>query len=947
MEPKKLLTTLALVSVVLIAGCKKDTFVEIPGICPIVISTVPANLATGVPLNQVITATFNKVMNPATITQASFTVKGASAITGTVSYSGTTATFVPSSPLAPNTTYTGTITRSVKDLIRQSPKYDYVWTFTTISQYTVTVSSNPIAGGTTSGSGTFNSGSSVTVTAAANTGYTFTNWTESGTVVSTTTPYIFTISGNRTLVANYTARYTVALSTNPSTLSNQPTGSGTFNSGASVTVTAVANTGYTFTNWTESGTAVSTTAAYTFTISGNRTLVANYTAAVSSYTVAVSSNPLAGGTQTGAGTYNSGASVTVTAVANTGYTFTNWTESGTAVSTTAAYTFTISGNRTLVANYTAAVSSYTVTLSASPLAGGTQTGAGAYNSGASVTVTATPAIGYTFTYWTEFGTVASTNPTYAFTISGNRTLVANYASIVYSVTLSANPSAGGTPSGGGAFNYGNSATVTANTATGYTFTNWTESGTIVSTTASYTFTISANRTLVANFTINTYTLTVIAVNGSVVKDPNQATYNYGTSVTLTATPNTGYSFSGWTGDTKGDYPSNTLTVIMNANKTVTANFIAIYTVMVSPLPANGGSASGGGTFNSGSSVTVSGVANTGYTFTKWTEGVNDVSLLANYTFTISGDRTLVANYTINTYTLNVTATNGTVSKDPATGPYNYGTTVTITASANSGYTFTSWSGDYVGTVSPASILMNANKNITANFTLNSAVCPTIVDLGKSGDYVILAESGISTTGTTSVTGNMGISPAAATFITGFDLILPAGGAFSTSSLVVGNIYAPGYASPTPSNLTTAVDNMHTAYTTANGLVSPAPTTEYMAGNLNGQTLAAGIWKWSSGVSITNGITLDGGSDACATWIFQIAGDLTVANGAIITLSHGADAKNIFWVVAGSKAQLGTTVDFKGNILCKTLISLNTGANVKGRLLAQTAVTLIASTVVLP
>jgi len=220
-----------------------------------------------------------------------------------------------------------------------------------------------------------------------------------------------------------------------------------------------------------------------------------------------------------------------------------------------------------------------------------------------------------------------------------------------------------------------------------------------------------------------------------------------------------------------------------------------------------------------------------------------------------------------------------------------------------------------------------------------------VTLGLSGNYVILAESGISAAGITSVTGDMGISPAAATLITGFGLILPSGGAFSTSSYVTGNIYAPGYASPTPANLTTAINNMHTAYTTANGLVVPAPVNEFMSGNLNGQTLTKGIYKWTSGVSITNGITLDGGGDNCAQFILQIAQNLTVANSAIITLQNGAKAENIFWVVAGSGAVLGTNVNFSGNILSKTLISLNTGATVTGRLLAQTAVTLELNTVV--
>jgi hypothetical protein len=299
------------------------------------------------------------------------------------------------------------------------------------------------------------------------------------------------------------------------------------------------------------------------------------------------------------------------------------------------------------------------------------------------------------------------------------------------------------------------------------------------------------------------------------------------------------------------------------------------------------------------------------------------------------------------FSLNVTAVNGTVIKNPNQVSYMNGDLVTLTATPNAGYSFTSWSGDATGILSPKTILMNSNKNVTANFTLTSALCPTIVDLGLAGDYVILAESGISTTGVTSVTGNMGINPAAATAITGFGLILPAGGAFSTSTLVVGNVYAPSYAAPTPANLVTAVNDMHTAYTTANGLVVPAPVNELMAGNLNGQTLTKGIYKWSTGVTITTGIILDGGGDNCATFIFQVAQDLTIANSAIITLQNGAQAKNIFWVVAGSGAILGTNVDFKGNILCKTLISLNTTARVTGRLLAQTAVTLNASTVILP
>jgi hypothetical protein len=209
--------------------------------------------------------------------------------------------------------------------------------------------------------------------------------------------------------------------------------------------------------------------------------------------------------------------------------------------------------------------------------------------------------------------------------------------------------------------------------------------------------------------------------------------------------------------------------------------------------------------------------------------------------------------------------------------------------------------------------------------------------------VILAMSGVSTTGTTSIVGNVGISPAAATYITGFGLIMDASNQFATSSLVTGKLYAPGYAVPTPTTMTTAISDMQTAYTNAAGRTLPAAT-ELGAGNIGGMTLAPGLYKWGTGVNIPTDITLSGGAND--VWIFQIAQTLTVGNGVHINLSGGAQAKNIFWQVAG-QTTLGTTSVFNGNILDQTAIVLNTGATLNGRALAQTAVTLNANSVVVP
>src|SRR5665648_19127 len=229
-------------------------------------------------------------------------------------------------------------------------------------------------------------------------------------------------------------------------------------------------------------------------------------------------------------------------------------------------------------------------------------------------------------------------------------------------------------------------------------------------------------------------------------------------------------------------------------------------------------------------------------------------------------------------------------------------------------------------------------------TLPITLGPAPVLLGLAGNFVILAKTGISTTGSTAVVGNMGLSQAAATYITGFGLIMDSTNVFATSSLVTGKVYAADYAPPTPANMTTAVSDMQTAFTDAAGRSLP-DFTELYAGDISGQTLVPGLYKWGTGVLITSaGVTLSGGAND--VWIFQIAQDLTVNNSAMVTLSGGAQAKNIFWQVSG-QATLGTAADFKGIILSQTLISLNTGAMMNGRALAQTAVTLNATTITKP
>jgi hypothetical protein len=219
-----------------------------------------------------------------------------------------------------------------------------------------------------------------------------------------------------------------------------------------------------------------------------------------------------------------------------------------------------------------------------------------------------------------------------------------------------------------------------------------------------------------------------------------------------------------------------------------------------------------------------------------------------------------------------------------------------------------------------------------------------VNLGKAATYVILTKSGISNVPSSAIVGDLGVSPIAATAITGFSLIADSTNTFSTSTQVTGKIYAANYASPTPSNLTTAVSNMQTAYNDAAGRKSPN-FTELYAGDLSSKTLTPGLYKWSTSVIANSQVTLNGGPND--VFIFQIAGNLTLGSGTQVVLTGGAQAKNIFWQVAGGAGvELSTTSHMEGTLLAKTAIHLRTGASLNGRALAQTAVTLDQNQVVI-
>ena len=237
-----------------------------------------------------------------------------------------------------------------------------------------------------------------------------------------------------------------------------------------------------------------------------------------------------------------------------------------------------------------------------------------------------------------------------------------------------------------------------------------------------------------------------------------------------------------------------------------------------------------------------------------------------------------------------------------------------------------------------------------SFTTGTIVAggPAPVILGTAANYAVLAKSGVATVPSSVVTGNVGLSPVARGGLTGWSETSDVTDTYSTSAQVVApfKLYAADYVGGTTTpDLGTAVLNMETAYTDAAGrTATSAATTNVGSGTLTSLTLTPGVYEWGSDVTIPTDLTLNG--SATDVWIFKVAGTLDMAAAKNLILTGGALPKNVFWQVSGA-VTIGANTHFEGIILAQTSITFGNLASINGRLLAQTAVNLDATTVTQP
>ena len=428
------------------------------------------------------------------------------------------------------------------------------------------------------------------------------------------------------------------------------------------------------------------------------------------YTITVNANNDNWGTVTGGGTYNAGASCTLTATPANGYVFQSWKKNGSVVSTDATYTFTVNESATYTACFGEPLQYYTVTTAVNPDGAGYVTGGGIYEAGSNVIITAVPNPGYTFTSWDDGN---QSNPR-AITVNSDMTYIAYFGQESYTITVNADPSAGGTVTGGGNYAYGEVATLRAMPNSGYVFAGWSDG----SSENPYQVTVTGNATYTAIFSAvgTTYynvTTFVSPTNAGAVT--GAGTYQEGSSVTLEAIPNQGYTFSEW----NDGVTDNPRTVTVNNNLSFTAYFVTEqYTIATNAAPTGSGTVTGGGVYHYGETVVLTAVPNVNYTFMQWSDGnVNNPR-----TETVTGDATYTAVFFTQggqTYTLTV------ASSDPAHGVvygggiYPAGAVVDIFAFPVEGYAFDSWNDG--NRDNPRSVTMNSNLSYAASFKKSTGV----------------------------------------------------------------------------------------------------------------------------------------------------------------------------------------------------------------------------------
>jgi hypothetical protein len=504
------------------------------------------------------------------------------------------------------------------------------------------------------------------------------------------------------------------------------TGGGRFAEGDTCRVIATANEGYVFVNWTENDNPIDTNSVYSFVVSSDRELVANFREEDAVlYTVITKAEPVEGGMVTGGGTYEEGREIELKATANTGYTFIQWNDGSTdnprTVTVTADVTYTAYFNH----------DEYEIKVECQPENGGTATGGGRFHYGDTIALSATPNANFNFEGWSDGCTdnprevVVTGNATYKAVFSEAGAVYYNVATHVYPGDYA------GTVTGGGPHPEGSQIQLSANanTEAGYLFEKWDDGNTD----NPRTITVNSDMEFTAFFKKKTYTVTVQAGTGGAahigdMSGTIEATFEHGESCTVHAIPETGYSFVNWTENGTEASTDDNYSFIVTSNHNLVANFQQQqqqqYWIDTSAEPTGSGTVGGGNRYyNHGEQCILTAMSNNyeQYGFDYWTKDGSTYPGGASITFMVTEAATYTAHFCLKQYTVSVSASPSNGGIVSGGGTYAYGQSCTVDASASNGYIFLNWTKDGYHVSSNASYTFNVTGycSLTAHFITQS------------------------------------------------------------------------------------------------------------------------------------------------------------------------------------------------------------------------------------
>ena len=468
--------------------------------------------------------------------------------------------------------------------------------------YTITTAAVPLNSGTVTEGGIYHYGDTITLEAIPNPGYIFEHWTDS----VTDNPRDVVVTQDSTFVAVFSSgQYTITVvSDHPSW--GSVTGGGTFNYGETIQIAATANLGFTFVSWDDGN----TDNPREIVVTQDQTFTALFD--IKQCFIKTFVLPEGAGEVVGGGVYNYGEIITLTAHSNGGYVFSHWSDDEIA-----------NPRRVFVECDTSYVAifnplQYEITTECDPVEGGTVSGAGTYEYGSVVTLTATPNENYTFLCWSD-GIV--TNPR-NITVTGNanyKALFHHDGTMQYTITVVANDPLLGTVTGSGIYPEGVTIDISATPNEGAVFVSWNDGNTD----NPRSVTVTGDMAFTAIFTaIQTYTITVRSENPLLGSTYGSGTYPANTIVSIGATPNNNAYFTGWQ---DGDM-NNPRTIVVTGDAEYIASFshspVQTYTVTVL-YDEDQGIILGAGTYTEGSIATLVAIPADDYYFVKWSDGTTD------------------------------------------------------------------------------------------------------------------------------------------------------------------------------------------------------------------------------------------------------------------------------------------------------------------------------------